>query len=216
MKVVPFTQDIQSLLSEFAAAGGCVDHAWVDTGPAGAVWEPAHREAAIAALESLIENQSLFSQWRPLISPGIAHTMLSQRINPATFLGPSFSEQKKQLIVSKQIKHRQITGYFYANEEPAESNIVKLTDPFAREGYAYAFSDPPYRLRVQGAELQTLFDSIVGTLMPKLTDVDTRILQWPTDWSTYFDPGHEWWGSFCWTIEQKELPLLVIIASSTD
>jgi hypothetical protein len=46
---------------------------------------------------------------------------------------------------------------------------------------------------------------------------DSVIDQWKTDWSTYFDAGHEWWASFLWSLARPNTNNIVVIAaSSTD
>jgi hypothetical protein len=42
-------------------------------------------------------------------------------------------------------------------------------------------------------------------------------MQWTTDWSSYFDDGHEWWGTACWSVYDRSLDrYVVIMASATD
>ncbi|MEZ4369625.1 MAG: hypothetical protein R3B07_02340 [Polyangiaceae bacterium] len=104
----------------------------------------------------------------------------------------------------------------------------------AHDGLGRALLDPPYGLRKGlGARLGTpaypdldrawmrdcvhRFCSDVLEL-PDLRDTaHLTIHEWSTDWSNFFDAGREWWGTFCWTIED---PLrkwtTAILASSTD
>ena len=83
-------------------------------------------------------------------------------------------------------------------------------------GYADAFADPPYTLRAPIERASEWFRAInVGTFGGLSHDL--VVYRWSTDWSEYFEPGHEWWGSYCWTICQRGSPLVVCIgASSTD
>ena len=82
------------------------------------------------------------------------------------------------------------------------------------DGYKSAFFCPPYDLRGTIADIELLFDSINrhvlgdGSTLPE-------IYSWSTDWSSYFDAGHEWWGAFYWTIRPAELPYIVMIGAST-
>lgn len=41
------------------------------------------------------------------------------------------------------------------------------------------------------------------------------IESWSTDGSTWFEDGHEWWGSFLWTAERPGLPWITAIAASS-
>ena len=44
-----------------------------------------------------------------------------------------------------------------------------------------------------------------------------EVFGWTTDWSDYFDEGHEWWGSLCLTVYDQTLGRFVIImAAATD
>lgn len=44
-----------------------------------------------------------------------------------------------------------------------------------------------------------------------------EVYRWTTDWSEYFDEGHEWWGALCLTVYDKTLDrFVVILASATD
>jgi len=44
-----------------------------------------------------------------------------------------------------------------------------------------------------------------------------EVYEWTTDWTEYFDEGHEWWGTLCLTVYDKLLDrMVVIMASATD
>lgn len=81
-------------------------------------------------------------------------------------------------------------------------------------GYADAFSDPPYRLRAPLEQANAWFHAInegtFGPLAPGLS-----VYRWSTNWSDYFDPGHEWWGAFCWTIRRPGTSLVTAIGAAT-
>ncbi len=43
------------------------------------------------------------------------------------------------------------------------------------------------------------------------------IFEWTTDWSDYFDDGHEWYGACCWSIYDRNMDrYAVLIVSATD
>ncbi len=87
---------------------------------------------------------------------------------------------------------------------------------FMTDGYAEAFADPPYGLRVENSQATAWFNSINADLLGGLSDA-LEIRSWSTDWSTWFDDGREWWGAFLWTIRPPDRPWMVAIAaSSTD
>ncbi len=60
------------------------------------------------------------------------------------------------------------------------------------------------------------FDRLNAALFPKGTD-GLEVYRWTTDWSNYFDDGHEWWGTLCLTVYDKRMGrYAVILASATD
>ena len=43
------------------------------------------------------------------------------------------------------------------------------------------------------------------------------IYEWTTDWSDYFDAGHEWYGACCWSVYDKSMNrYVVMLVSATD
>ena len=60
------------------------------------------------------------------------------------------------------------------------------------------------------------FDRVNSVLFPGGTEA-LEVYRWTTDWSEYFDEGHEWWGALCLTVYDKTLDrFTVIMASATD
>ena len=60
------------------------------------------------------------------------------------------------------------------------------------------------------------FDRINEALFPNGTD-GLEVYGWTTDWSDYFEDGHEWLGTLCYTIYDKTLDrFVVIMAAATD
>jgi hypothetical protein len=105
------------------------------------------------------------------------------------------------------------------------------------EGLAHALLDPPYRLRNPDRASYGAFGSseyaareaawmrdVLREFCAEVLALDDpkrashlRIHRWPTDWSSYFGAGHEWWGAFYWTVEDSENGWITVIgASSTD
>lgn len=105
------------------------------------------------------------------------------------------------------------------------------------DGLAHALLNPPYGLgRPDGAsfgrfgspgyaakEKAWMRDVLRGFCVDVLglDDLERtshlRIHRWPTDWSSYFAAGHEWWGAFLWTVEDTRNEWTTVIgASSTD
>ncbi len=78
--------------------------------------------------------------------------------------------------------------------------------------YRGAFLYPPHGSRYTDAD----FDRVNAALFPNGTD-GLEVYKWTTDWSEYFDDGHEWWGTLCLTVYDKSLDrFAVILASATD
>lgn len=75
-----------------------------------------------------------------------------------------------------------------------------------------AFLEPPYANSYTDADLEKL----IAALFPGGTD-GLEVFEWTTDWSEYFDEGHEWWGTLCLTVFDEKLDrFAVIMASATD
>jgi len=78
--------------------------------------------------------------------------------------------------------------------------------------YWYAFWNTPHGTGYGPDD----FRSVNTSLFPNGTD-KLEVYEWTTDWSNYFDDGHEWWGTACWSVYDKELNrYVVIMASTTD
>lgn len=90
-----------------------------------------------------------------------------------------------------------------------------LFAPVDRNGalnYRTAFLCPPHGNRYTNRD----FDEINAVLFPHGTD-GLEPFQWSTEWSDYFDDGHEWWGALCLTVYDRTANRFVIImASATD
>ncbi len=78
--------------------------------------------------------------------------------------------------------------------------------------YRGAFLHPPQDVGYTDAD----FDGVNAALFPNGPD-GLEVYEWTTDWSDFFDDGHEWWGALCLTVYDKSLDhFVVILASSTD
>ncbi len=78
--------------------------------------------------------------------------------------------------------------------------------------YWYALMEPVYGKR-NGPED---FRKVNGALFPNGTE-ELDIYEWTTDWSDYFDDGHEWYGACCWSVYDKTQDrYAVMLVSATD
>ena len=60
------------------------------------------------------------------------------------------------------------------------------------------------------------FKKVNAALFPNCTDA-LDIYEWSTDWSDYFDDGHEWYGACCWSVYDKSMDrFVVMLVSATD
>lgn len=77
--------------------------------------------------------------------------------------------------------------------------------------------DPAWKRDEYEPQFQRLMTAVIETAVGAEVGSDrTKIWEWPTDWSGYFDAGHEWWGSCCWTLWTEPDRLVGIVASTTD
>ena len=96
------------------------------------------------------------------------------------------------------------------------SVIYDRNDPDVDAGeqipYWYAFLEPPQWFDCTPND----FRRVNGALFPDGADA-LEVYEWTTDWSNYFDAGHEWWGAACWSAYDKHLDRFAILfASATD
>ena len=102
-----------------------------------------------------------------------------------------------------------------AKADGRQISVRELFAPESPDGklnYRKAFLSPPYGKVYSDKD----FDKINAALFPRGTD-GLEIYEWTTDWSDYFDEGHEWWGALCLTVYDKNLDrFAVILASATD
>ena len=78
--------------------------------------------------------------------------------------------------------------------------------------YWYTFLETPHTSGYTPED----FAALNAALFPAGTD-ELEVYEWTTDWSSYFDEGHEWWGAACWSVYDKRMNrYAVILASTTD
>ena len=78
--------------------------------------------------------------------------------------------------------------------------------------YWYAFLEPPH----SSGHVPADFRKVNSVLFPAGADA-LEVYQWTTDWSNYFDAGHEWWGAACWSVYDRRMKrYAVLFASATD
>ena len=94
--------------------------------------------------------------------------------------------------------------------DPAE--LFAPVDQNGKLNYRTAFLKPPHG----NAYTSLDFDRVNAALFPQGID-HLETFEWTTDWSEYFDEGHEWWGALCLTVYDASLDrFVVILASASD
>jgi hypothetical protein len=91
-------------------------------------------------------------------------------------------------------------------------------EPGSGGQFGYAFSQPPYGLQADYAEIQRIFDLVIEYLFEKGVHTDV------TDWSSpelvklssYFSHGLDWWGVFLFTLFSPANGRLTVISASTS
>ena len=78
--------------------------------------------------------------------------------------------------------------------------------------YWYALMEPVHGKKNKPED----FKKVNEGLFPNGTD-KLSIYEWTTDWSDFFDDGHEWYGASCWSIYDKSMDrYVVMLVSATD
>ena len=78
--------------------------------------------------------------------------------------------------------------------------------------YWYAFLEPPHGSGYTPED----FRKVNAALFPAGTD-GLEVCEWTTDWSDYFDAGHEWFGAACWSVWDRRMDrYAVLLVSATD
>jgi len=78
--------------------------------------------------------------------------------------------------------------------------------------YWYALMEPVHGRNNKPED----FKKVNEVLFPNGTDA-LDIYEWTTDWSDFFDAGHEWYGACCWSVYDKTMNrYVVMLVSATD
>ncbi len=199
-------------IDRFHEAWGVVEYVLVDS-----VAEPDPHAVAVAAAMSELERR-----WEAWVRSRIASQPSLRRSQFKTIASTPASATSTQISLDEFVGrgfdwHRSCLESLWEPGEAGGSHKIGSSDSgFLTGGYADAFAEPPYGLRVEMAQATAWFNSINLDLLGGLSE-DLEIKSWSTDWSTWFDDGRDWWGAFFWTIRPIDRPwIAVIAASSTD
>ena len=189
---------LSSLLRRFDAAGGVLDYVFLD-GQNVAAPHPRHRAAAIAGM---VEVDRRLERW--------ALQKASAEFPVEKFFRVRSDATK---LMGKQVSFATFWGTDNVDPKPLGANALSIPNV---DGYKTAFFHPPYGLHAPAGEQAALFAGINRYVLGPEPE-RAEIFSWSTDWSNYFDAGHEWWGAFYWTIQPADSQRMVVVgASSTD
>jgi hypothetical protein len=203
------TASAERLLERFRSVGGVVEYAaWEFEG---GIVEDAHRSAVVQTVEQLaIANEPE----RAVATP----------IGLAEFVGPLYDFSCGCLILNAvfhDVAYRDLTYSGGADyRRVCDGRPVRLPSSsggdYLTNGYAQAFTEPPHGLssKLEPSEIDELFRALNQELFGSLGD-HLSIQAWSTDWSGYFQPGQEWWGSFLWSVHWPARQRIVVVAAST-
>ena len=111
-----------------------------------------------------------------------------------------------------------LDGDWDGDPDKANGKLISARKTFSSHdqrgklSYRKAFLCPPY----DNGYTDKDFERVNEALFPNGTE-GLEVYEWNTDWSDYFDDGHEWWGTLCLTVYDKTLDrFAVIMASATD
>ena len=189
---------IAPLLTRYRALGGVLDYVFLEIAQERAA-ESLDLEAAVRGM-AVIDDR--LAQW--------ASRHATARLPVEKFFRVRWDE-------SKMSGQRVDLATFWGTDDvepkvwPGGTQSIPTVD-----GYKTAFFHPPYGLHGEKAEKAELFAAINRFVLGH-DPQRAEIFSWSTDWSNYFEAGHEWWGAYYWTIRPEGAPYMVVVAaSSTD
>ena len=177
MKPVNSDSELADLLQRFEQQGGVLDYvSFEDDGESPG--EQAHRAAAIAGIEAIDRR---LEQW------AIRHA--SDEYPIEKFFRLRWEEAK---LKGQRVSLSAFWGTDDVVPKPFGDRSWLLPE---KDGYKTVFFHPPYGLRGTSHENELLFAGINRIVLGDKPEF-VEIFSWSTDWSNYFDAGHDWWGAF--------------------
>ena len=166
-----------------------------------------HREALRVVFEWLVK-QSIEDKERARIMFG---DDLADKLRPLVYdidkAKPSPLDPQVFFYCPKIVKIDYYGSVFYDAEWKPNDENFGTTVP-----YWYALMEPVHGRRNKPED----FKEVNKVLFPNGTDT-LDIYEWITDWSDFFDAGHEWYGACCWSVYDKTMNrYAVMLVSATD
>ena len=198
MRELPLEPELAALLAKYDDSGGVLDYVFLEAETEGSP-ELLHRAAALAGMAAIDRR---LEQW------AISHTSKEHPIE--IFFRVRWDETK---LTGEPVPFSIFWGTDDVEPKSVGHNAWAIPDI---DGYKTTFFHPPYHLHVSAHEGAELFADINGYIFGDDPE-RAEIFSWSTDWSNYFEAGHEWWGAFFWTVRPAGSQRFVVIgASSTD
>jgi hypothetical protein len=190
--------ELRALLEKFDAAGGVLDYVFLERHDE----ETTHACHHSAALAGMAEIGRRIAEWASQVASAECPIEKLFRIR--------WHESE---LSGKHVSFSTFWGT--DNVEPKYLGRRAWAIPSV-DGYKTAFFHPPHSLGGTASEKAELFAGINSYVLGA-DPAAAEIFSWSTDWSNYFDAGHEWWGAFYWTIRPAgSHDMVVVAASSTD
>ncbi len=166
---------------------------------------PSHKDAVAFAMQRAVER---FIEEEREIALRLGRAV-AERLHPWTYdisrarAAPMDAETFLYLPEVVRIDRNGTVFYSDGRDFPDENGRIP---------YWYAFLEPPHGNRYTPDDLRR----VNAVLFPDGTDA-LEVYEWTTDWSDYFDAGHEWWGSACWSVyDGRQERFAVMLVSDTD
>ena len=195
MREVSPEPELADLLAKLKAVGGVIDYVFLESLEE-ASSEQLHRAAAVAGMAAIDRR---LEQW------AISHASTEYPIE--WFYRVHWDETK---LIGESVSFLTFRGS-EAKSMPIGNRAWSIPNV---DGYRTAFFYPPHTLSASPEENAELFTRINHFVLGDDPD-SIEIVSWSTDWSNYFDAGHEWWGAFFWTIYLVGSRRWVVIGAST-
>ena len=193
-----FDLELNSLLARFDAVGGVLDYVFLERQDVGPPFSCHHA----AALAGMAEIDCRLEQW--------AARNASAKYPIEMFFRVHCDEAK---LTGEPVSFSTFWGTNDVDPKPLGEHAWSIPN---LDGYKAAFFHPPYGLQGSPSEKAELFAGINKYVLGAEPE-RAEIFSWSTDWSNYFEAGHEWWGAFYWTIHPAGSERMVVVgASSTD
>ncbi len=166
-----------------------------------------HREALIVVFDHLEENRTENQKGIGERCGGDMADQLSPLVYNIDKAQPTALDSSDFFYCPNIVKIDYYGNVFYDAEWAPNDENFGTTVP-----YWYALMEPVHGRNNKPEDFKTVNEA----LFPNGTDA-LEIYEWTTDWSDFFDAGHEWYGACCWSIYDKSMNrYVVMLVSATD